>query len=639
MLWFLAALCMTAFAYAFMFRPSRKLQTLHKYKTLEEMTSATAEYFRERTYPNTRNLVSNEQALAENSEKNMLMDTIELASAGSYPHRKLIIEEISTFLMSDAFGIDKLEDLSCISFINAKQMTPTEKFEVMMFYLQKELEDEMRKAGTYSDDSMGQFEAFYNFVELFGILDKSRQLRTNTDHVGIYVTEKDIDNYFDMFMSERDEDITVNDAISITSIFIYQNLFGFSVVDTLIYQSIDEIQIGVGGTEVGEKRHIASPLNSVYAIINNKKIRLQFLRFESITDLENTVISLSENGEETFTPKDGYKYTTLKNLRRVTSRREPVADYMSTNVRKLATSGPSNVDLLKKNPVEIYDAEFVGEWLQLLAWAKMCVIWSGGQGTGKSSHMNAFTELFGPDVAIRALGNIDESRFKDREPEFDIQHFFKTKDRGIHEVAGLMRRTNGGYMLLMEVITAEDAQEAINNFTSGYLGGALTTHASTPEDAIQFLGQLLAMGQNTSTNDTQDQCARVMSTFIGVQKNGDIFGFSGISEIVPRDWKPKFTEIDKSNPQVAQAENDKLYQENILNPEIFTTRRLVGFNREINRYYPDQAPSVRYLETLYRALEAKHREFMFGFMKKYYGIDAEQMLVDAGVIIYMKEGA
>lgn len=639
MLWVLAVVCILAFVYAFMFKPSRKLQTLHKYKTLDEMTAATAEYFRERTYPQTRNLVSNEQAVAENSEKNMLMDTIELASSGSYPHRQLVIEEIMTFLMSDAFGIEKLEDLSCISFINAKQMTPTEKFEVMLYYIQKDIEEEMRMEGKFTDDSMGQFEAFYSFIDMFGILDKNRQLRTNPDHMAVYVTEKDIDNYFDLFMSERDEEITVTDAIGITSLFIYQELFGFSKIDTLIYQSIDEIQVGVGGTEVGEKRHVSSPLNSVIAILSNKKIRLQFLRFESITDLENTVIALSENGESTFTPKDGFKYTTLKNLRRVTSRREPVADFMSTNIRKLATAGPSNVDLLKKNPVEIYEAEFVGEWLQLLAWAKMCVIWSGGQGTGKSSHMNSFTELFGPDVAVRALGNIDESRFKDREPEFDIQHFFKTKDQGIHEVAGLMRRTNGGYMLLMEVITAEDAQEAINNFTSGYLGGSLTTHASTAEGAIQFLGQLLAMGQNTSTNDTQAMCADVMSTFIGVQKNGDIFGFSGITEIVPRDWKPKFHEIDDSEPEVALAENNKIFQQNTLNPEIFSTRRLVGFNREINRYYPDQAPSIAYLTKLYRGLDSKHRDIMFGFMKKYYQIDAEQMLIDAKVIVLMKEGA
>lgn len=639
MLWVLAAICIFAFIYAFMFKPSRRLETLHKYKTLEEMTTATAEYFRERTYPQTRNLVSNEQAVAENYEKNKLMSTIEEAAGGSYKDRQLIIEEIMTFLMSDAFGIEKLEDLSCISFINAKQMTPTEKFEVMMYYIQKDIEEEMRQEGTFSDDSMGQFEAFYSFIDMFGILEKSRQLRTNPDHMAIYVTEKDIDNYFDVFMSEREEEITVSDAIGITAIFIYQKLFGFSKVDTLIYQSIDEIQIGVGGTETGEKRHVASPENSVLAVINNKKIRLQFLRFDSITDLENTIIALSENGEQTFTPKDGFKFTTLKNLRRVTSRREPVADYMSTNIRKLATAGPSNVDLLKKNPVPIYGAEFVGEWLQLLAWAKMCIIWSGGQGSGKSSHMNAFTELFGPDIAVRALGNIDESRFKDRQPEFDIQHYFQTKDNDLHSVAGMMRRTNGQYMLLMEVIRAEDAQEAINNFASGYYGGSLTTHAATAEDAIKFLGQLLAMGQNTSTNDTQAMCASVMSTFISVRKNGDLFGFGNITEIIPRDWKPKFHDVDHGNPDIALAENARIYQQNKLNPEIFSTRRLVAFDREINRYYPDESPSVAYLAKLYEKLDPKHRDFMWGFMRKYYNIDAQQMLIDEGVIVIPKEGA
>ena len=639
MLWVIAAFCLITFSYAFMFKPSQKLQTLNKYKTREEMTSATAEYFRERTYPQTKNLVSNEQAVAENIERNNLLETIELASGGSYPHRQLLIEEIMTFLMSDAFNIERLEDLSSISFVNARQMTPMEKFEVMIYYIQKDIEEEMRAEGNFTDDSVGQFEAFYSFIDRYGIIDKRRPLVTNPKHSAVFITEKDIDYYFDLFMSERDEEITVMDAIAITATFIYQDLFGFGKVDTLIYQSIDEIQIGVGGTEVGEKRHTASPLNSVIAVMNNTKIRLQFLRFESVKELENTVIALSENGESTFTPKDGFKYTTLKNLRRVTSRREPVADFMSTNVRKLATSGQTNVQLLNRNPVPIYGTDFVGEWLQLLAWARMCIIWSGGQGTGKSSHMNAHTEMFGPDAAIRALGNIDESRFKDREPEFDIQHYFKTKNNGIHDVAGLMRRTNGLYMLLMEVITAEDAQEAINNFTSGYLGGALTTHAATAEESIKFLGSLLAMGQNTSTNDTQMMCASVMSTFIGVQKNGDIFGFSGITEIIPRDWKPKMHEVDGANPLVAMAENNLIYQKNTMDPELFSTKRLVGFDREINRYYPDNAPSAYYLEKLYRGLHSSHREFLFGFMSKYYNIDAEKILIDTGVIVPMKAGA
>lgn len=638
MLWIIAIVCIGMFCYGFMFKTTRRLQTLHKFRTMEEMTVAVSEYFRERTYPQTKNLVSDEQALAENSEKNMLLDTLEQAASGSYPHRKIIIEEIMSFLMSNAFGIDKLEDLSCISFINVRQMTPNEKFEVMLYYIQKDIEEEMRYNGTYNDDSLGQFEAFFKFITRFGILDKTRQLKTNPKHSGLYVTEKDLDNYFDVFMSERDEEITLADAINITAILIYQRRFGFGVMDTLIYQNIDELQVGVGGTDIGENRHTASPLNSVMAIINNKKIRLQFLRFDSNKALENTIVSLTENGEATFTPKDGFKYTTLTNLRRVTSRREDVADHISSNIRKLATVGPTNVGLLEKNPVPIYGASFIGEWLQLLAWAKMCIMMSGGQGTGKTSHVNAFAELLGPDTAVRALGNIDESRFKDRYPEADIQHFFITKERGIHEVAALMRRTNGGYMFLMEVLTSKDAQEAINNFTSGYLGGALTGHASTAEEMIKFLGQLIAMGQNTSTNDTQAMVAGVMNTFIGVQKLGDIFGFSEIVEIIPRDYKPPFEEVDNDNPMRTIAANNKLFQQNTLDPEIFTTRRLCAFDREINRYYPDQTPSVHYLSKLYKGLAPQHRDFLFGFMRKYYNIDAKQMLIDNGTIVVQRVG-
>lgn len=639
MLWIIALLCMGIFVYAFMFKPNRKMQTLHRYRTMEEMTIAVSEYFRERTYPQTRNLVSDEQALAENAEKNMLMDTMEKAASGSYQHRRIIIEEIMGFLMSTAFNITKLEDLSCISFINAKQMTPNEKFELMLFYTQKDLEEQMLEEGTLTEDSEGQFEAFYQLLNRFAVFSKQRQLLTAKEYSAYYITEKDLDDYFDVFMDERDEDITLSDAINLTAILIYQKRFGFGVLDTLVYQNIDEIQAGVGGTLIGENKHIASPLNSVITQINNKKVRLQFLRFESMKDLENTIVSLTENGEETFTPKDGFKYTTLSNMRRVTSRRPDVADSISVNIRKIASAGPTNVQLLKKNPVPIMGAEFVGEWLQLLAWAKMCVILSGVQGSGKTSHLNAFVELFGPDSGVRVLGNIDESRYMDRYPEFDIQHYFSTKNRSMHEVAAMMRRTNGQYMILTELLKSEDAQEAINNFTSGYLGGALSMHADTPEEAIQFIGQLLAMGQNTSTNDTQAMAAKVMSTFIGSSKLGDIFGFKGIYEILPRDYKPPFEEVDEDNPIDALARNNRLFQENTLNPEIFETRRLVGFDREINKYYPDQAPSPSYLAKIYEKLAPQHRDVFFGFMRKYYNLDARKILIDNGTIVLQREGA
>ena len=147
------------------------------------------------------------------------------------------------------------------------------------------------------------------------------------------------------------------------------------------------------------------------------------------------------------------------------------------------------------------------------------------------------------------------------------------------------------------------------------------------------------MGQNTSTNDTQAMCASVMSTFISVRKNGDLFGFGNITEIIPRDWKPKFHDVDHGNPDIALAENARIYQQNKLNPEIFSTRRLVAFDREINRYYPDESPSVAYLAKLYEKLDPKHRDFMWGFMRQYYNIDAQQMLIDEGVIVIPKEGA
>jgi type IV secretory pathway ATPase VirB11/archaellum biosynthesis ATPase len=475
-----------------------------------------------------------------------------------------------------------------------------------------------------------------------------RALKTAPHLHASYLNDHDLQQFFDFFMREKNIEITVTDAVAITSLMIYQKLFGFGPVDTLIYDnSIDELWFGTCGAEFGSARHVVSPLNSVMVSISNNLIRLQFLHFQTQSALENCVVALSSNGEGTFTSDDGYKFTTLRDLRRVTSRRPPLSDRYAVNVRKLDYQVWTNRGLLERNPIEIHGTEFAQHTLQLFMWSMMNVGFIGDQGAGKTSHINASVDLLEPDVAIRAFGNIDESQFGNRYPERDIQHFFQTPRQGLHEVAGVGRRTRGMYIILMEVIDGESGQEAINNLKSGYIGGMLSGHGGNAHQMVEFMAQLLAMGQSTSSIETTKIVASVLNSCIKVMKYGNIFCYENITEIIPRDWSIDWVDVHPDNTSYIsahgesirdsidfiRAENDKLYYKNALDPALFYTQDIVYFNKETMTYEPKNRPTLGMCAKIFFRLAKERRKFFFNYMQNYFNVNILQELVDSRILI------
>ena len=640
-LWIIAIFMIFAFIYLVMFRPEKQVQSVFKYQTIEDLCSSVSVHMRDRLYMQKRKIVSHEQFINEIEEKQLLRKTLEKAIGGSYQARSVILDEIQAFLIGTSMNIETLDDLSCVLFRSPDAMLANEKFETMLYFLKKEIQDSLTLEQTYDEDNDDVRKAFKKFVEFTGVFKEKRPFKTDPTLSGYYINDKDLSTHFRRFLVEKNIEITVADAVAITAILIYQRLFGFGVVDTIVYDnSIDEIQLGTSGATVGSGRHISAPTNSAMIAMSNRTLRLQCISFHSEAAYQNAIISLASNGEKTFTADDGYKYTTLHDMRRITARRPPAADKFAVNIRRLSASVVTNRQLLEMNPTIPGNTQLVQDTLQIMAWTMTTFCWTGEQGSGKTSHVNAFCNLLDADVGIRALGNIDESQFGNRYPERDAQHLFETPRQSLHSIAGMGRRTRGTFLILMEVIDAESGQEAINNFKSGYIGGMMTGHGATTEAMIEFMAQLLAMGQSTSTVETTKIVANVLKLNVKTAKYGSTFHYEAITEIIPRDWNVNWELVHPDNGQEAmyadaeqnlnriRAINDQLYFQNSLNPLLYATQAIVRFNKETLTYEAVHRPSPGLCVQWFFAIDPSRRKFLFDYLENYFDVDLAQELID-----------
>ena len=652
LLWIIAIGMIVILSYFFMFRKKKDVASEYKFITFDEFLISTSMYMAERLYIPDTAITSHEQHQNQIDEKFLFKELLENARLGDYKSRMAIIEEIASFLATDQFHLEEVSDIQCVMFDDPDRMTSHEKFETMMYLLRQEyLNDPNRDL---DPDKMGDRMMFAKFIELAGTLDMERPWKTAPHHSGYYIDSDDIATVFNVFMDSREYELTLLDSLNIMSILIFQRLFGYDVADTLVYdESIDQMTIGASGASNTSKSRIVSPVNSISVTINNERIQLHFLSFNTIDRMKKAVVSLAAGGEETFTPRDGYKFTTLKILRRITVYREPLSHHIGVSIRRLDVRVVTNKQLLERNRVPIKHAQIVQDILQILQWGLAAVAYSGQQGSGKTTHINASFDLLEPDVAIRAFGNIDETHFGDRYPERDCIHFFETVHRTLHEVASVGRRSNGLYFALMEVINTIHGVEAINNLKSGYVGGTLSTHGQDAAAVVEFLASLLPTSSSKSDNImTVTSCLNfVIKTF----KYGDVFGFDGIDEVIPRDWNVPWETFHPENASdyellraidfskfnsfptmeeiaLKQAANAQYYQQNVVDPKLYNISRIVNFNKETYEYEITNRITPQMTFFLFMRLAVKRRRFFSDCMLRYFNVNIIDEFINYGFI-------
>ena len=209
------------------------------------------------------------------------------------------------------------------------------------------------------------------------------------------------------------------------------------------------------------------------------------------------------------------------------------------------------------------------------------------------------------------------------------------------------------FFALMEVINTMHGVEAINNLKSGYVGGVLSTHGQDAKSVIEFLAGLLPT--SSSKTDNIMTVTSAVNFVIKTFKYGDIFGFDGIDEIVPREWKipwetfhpenaedhellkainfDKFSEMPSpEETAIKVAANAAYYQQNVVDPKLFDVRRIINFNKETLEYEVVNRFTPQMTFFLFMRLSTERRKFFYDCMLQYHKVSIIDEFVNYGYI-------
>jgi len=647
-LWIIAVLMIAAFFYLFYFRRQTNTEALYNHMTLYEMGVEYSNNLVTRMNVNPRGDFSEEQSENMEAARQLLIRTYQAAQEGEVEAREAMIQDIQAWIQGDAMEITNLDELTCVAYRDPANMSTNEKFITMMYFFRKEVLDSMTYMEKGDPDNDKDTKILIKLLDYLGTLKQKRPLVTDKlgRDRGYFVNTEDMREGFKRFSEEYNEgeglEFTLTDAIAITALMVYQDVIGYSLFDMLVYDnSISELWSGSMGADRGSKKQIVSPENSICVAIQGDTVRLQCLRFPSSKAYENAILSFASTTKRTFTDKDGYIYTTLKHGRRVVLRRASVSDRWGVNIRTLETTVGTNEELLRRNKVPILNAEFIEDLLQIIAWSMIPSVFTGQQGTGKTTHLLYFLGKLETDMAVRAIGNIDEFNFGMTYPERDFAHFFTSDVHDLHSIAGMAKRTRGMVLVMSELLVSNDVEEALNSFKSGYLGGFTTGHGATTAAMIEYMAGLLAQLRNTTPKEMEKLVAESFKFNIKTARIGGVYQIEFIEEIIARDFNLTWNHFDDPRVNVDQvnklmAENTTTYYKNHLDPQMFSVNRLAYFDMGNKEYVPVNPPSFELITMIFFRVNKERRVPVLQMLDMYYDLnplDIIQQLIDTKTVI------
>ena len=358
-------------------------------------------------------------------------------------------------------------------------------------------------------------------------------------------TEKDVCKAFD----EHYMPLDYVDKLEIITQRIYQETYGFSVIDEIRDMIVDGISGGVSGISTEQYYYMEENLmnnaykppktyDSVWVFLHGKAIHLSCLSFGSREELIRVCKNLyMYDNVGHLTSTKGYKLTYMHDSSRVVVARPNLTPHWAFFVRKFDSAKSMSMDWLvrgenKKIPIEI------------TKWAvKGCLntIISGDQNSGKTTYLRSMMQEIDSRHPIRTTEQDFELWIANTYPHLNIQAFRETEEVDIMNLLGIMKKTDGAIMILGEVNSPKLAEAYISLTQAGTKMCMCTIHTLTAEDGVDFLRNSLLSANFTNEMIAEEQVANAVHLDIHWEKAGSGERYiSRITEIVPHqrdeDW-------------------------------------------------------------------------------------------------------
>lgn len=450
--------------------------------------------------------------------KRSLSDAIRKCSQGNMSEKMIVYYRIKNTL-AGPLGISEEIIDKIIPFYNSSILTPTDKFEILM-YLQK-------RAGSH---------------EMFRDICKEVQLdRLKQDEDGYYydITAEDINDAYDKLASP----LSYDDKLNILTQRIYEETYGLSVVDLMIMEddSLDSVSGGISGVTMDNFRYKEDDAfigefnkprtyESVWIIYSGKPIHIKFLSFKTNAELIRICKNLSEHGRMGhITSSEGGIKTHLADGSRVTIFRPNNGSQWAFFVRKFG-SAPSELKNLITDKGNQYP-------IGVIQWAtKGCLnlFFTGDQNSGKTTNTRAAVKLIDRRQQIRTIEADFELYLNDYYYDKNILGTRPSERLDFPKLIELIKSTNAHTVLFGETASLEHGKHLINLLLAGTKRIITTGHWPTADEMVSYFVHSMGGYGNSGTNDVEAMIARLLHLDVHcVKENDGHRHIDRITEIIP----------------------------------------------------------------------------------------------------------
>lgn len=387
-----------------------------------------------------------------------------------------------------------------ITFDNPDRLSSRDKFDIILYFLSL----------TEGNKALGK------------ILDEYILKARQDVYDMVLVADEDIERIY----HKLNIYLSPGDKLEIIVQRIYSSYKGLGVIDDVRDMKIEGVSAGVSGKQ-GEQ-------STVWILYKGLNIHLDFLRFESDSELERVCMNIYRYGSPGQLSKSkGYIVNEMKDNSRVVVVRPPFAENFAFFVRKFDTIENKQISQLITDD----GRELIENVLKFIVrGCQVCAI-TGAQGSGKTTLLMSLIGFIPPAYTLRIQELAFELHLREIYPDRNILTFRETEYVSGQEGLDIQKKTDGAVNILGEVASNDVAAWMIQMSQVGSLFTIFTHHAKTTENLIKYMRNALIINGNFNNESiAAEQVVDAIRFDVHMEK--DITGHryvERISEIVKTD--------------------------------------------------------------------------------------------------------
>ena len=543
---------------------------------------------------------------AEFKNRKLLSEALDNCVHGIKSARDIVIAQIRFILERELPNLEEVYQV--LDFRDVGYQSPNIQWEILCYYISK-------KKG-FRNHVMKYIVDKYKINEPRDIKDKSTG---RIEKRRLFDTQM----LLDIVDIEVPKEISYQDAIEILSLLVFQNTYGFRVVDTIRHMDIDGFNMGTSGSIRykidGNRNAEYTTLNSVWVQINAKWVHFKFLEFSCEDEMKRVINQLTSWGTSSpMTEKSPKKVNDGFDGARITAVRPPIGECWACFVRKFTPGLYSSEKLLNKPTV--HNWKLADELTRYLMRSEQTLPFTGQQNTGKTSMMKAKMADLNPGFNIRVMEMSFELALRELYSKLNIITVKPSDYVSSAELQDLLKKTDGYVSMVGEVAENDVAARMIQFCLIASAFTIFSHHAKDDYSLINGLANsLVACGEYEDHNVA-------MSTVLDAIKHNVHMDFVNnerviayVSEIIKLDEVAPYPSFGLSD-DIAEA-IDKF---RLLSKEFYTrstdrvrfkSTKIMTFDKVDMTYKPTGLYTPNMLRDILKKLDNRDRKDFINFYK------------------------